>query len=772
MANNQLLASDNFASGSLAAGWSAVPGQSSCQVIAGSPNYTEANAVLTPAGQIWTGLTWPNDQASEVTITMTGSAVVTTLLQLHVRNQGGGSYSGYRAIVKDSGAWEIDVVTAGTPTVLASGTGLTIAANDIWVLQAAGSCISLYQNGNRVGYVGDATYTLGSPGYSQEATTTLSTNEVYSWRGYSAVQQDGVWQKQGIVLAPQTADLASSGIGVYEGCAIYDSNPQILAGPNVYKLWFSAGPLTSSSVWYAESPDLIHWTRSGSAVVANVVSPTVIKNGSTYYLYCQAASNPGSGVTQLYTSTNGTSWTLQNASLFATGSYPLKPIAIIGGTWYALWGHLGTAGFAVVNLATSPDGLTWTNSGSNPVISAQSTYPYPCFTNINGTYYVWMQKGPSAPQNSAASDAFDPTECIRFSTIDFVHWSAPVISLHHSQMHESLNTPVNNTEAVGGTAPVAIFDVAGKATMLYLLSQGDNIGPVVAQFSVAVAPAPIASVVQFNEDAVQQTATDNFSYGAGPLSGNWTTPSTYLMGAWHVVSGNLAEPVGTSSQNSGAIYTGASFGSNFYSEIKINTLNASPLSPCLFAGTTGEGYVLGTLLGTLGTLSTSAQIGRYQGGVLTVLGPSVGITPTANDVWRLEAVKLPIGNGGASAYVLSFYQNGSLITQAVDYSPLAITFPGFYGNQPSAGKNRISLFAAGNANVIPAYLPAVWSPVDCRAFGHFPNSAVLQPSGAEFYTGQTSSNPKLPPTNSDPKLPPTDSRAGEAPKNSRNNPPF
>ena len=69
MANNTLLASDNFASGSLAAGWSAQHGVSACKVVgSGSSAVAEPNASNTSAGQVWTGLTWPKDQCSECTL--------------------------------------------------------------------------------------------------------------------------------------------------------------------------------------------------------------------------------------------------------------------------------------------------------------------------------------------------------------------------------------------------------------------------------------------------------------------------------------------------------------------------------------------------------------------------------------------------------------------------------------------------------------------------------------------------------------------------------
>ena len=44
--NNQLLASDNFISGSLAAGWAAMYGLSEGTVISGSPNVVEPGATL------------------------------------------------------------------------------------------------------------------------------------------------------------------------------------------------------------------------------------------------------------------------------------------------------------------------------------------------------------------------------------------------------------------------------------------------------------------------------------------------------------------------------------------------------------------------------------------------------------------------------------------------------------------------------------------------------------------------------------------------------
>jgi hypothetical protein len=171
MANNQLLASDNFASGSLAAGWAAAPGYSECVVVSGSPNVTEAGALSTVAGQLWTGLTWPDDQISELT-SQALTSESGTILVLWVRLQSG-AQSGYQVNLSDGSA-TLSVQTAGTGTNLTTANGLTFAAGDVWTLAAVGSAITLYQNGSIVLRWLDATYTSGYPGYAQFSSVNLS----------------------------------------------------------------------------------------------------------------------------------------------------------------------------------------------------------------------------------------------------------------------------------------------------------------------------------------------------------------------------------------------------------------------------------------------------------------------------------------------------------------------------------------------------------------------------------------------------------------------
>src|SRR6266481_2032564 len=198
MANNQLLASDSFVSGSLAAGWSAAFSFSRCQVVAGSPNIVEPNTLSVTAGQIWTGLTWPKDQISEITI-QSLTAEAGTFTVLIVRYQSGVD-SGYRVNLNNVTAalfrYDAGVSTQLGATIL----GLTFATGDVIALCAAGACISLYQNGKRILYFYDATYAAGSPGFLQFSSVNITHTQVSSWRGYNVIQQDGIWQKQGIVI--------------------------------------------------------------------------------------------------------------------------------------------------------------------------------------------------------------------------------------------------------------------------------------------------------------------------------------------------------------------------------------------------------------------------------------------------------------------------------------------------------------------------------------------------------------------------------------------
>src|ERR1019366_5714692 len=134
MANNTLLASDNFASGSLAAGWStAQAATNTCAVTGSAPYYSEPRAVGEFDGQVWTGIAWPNDQTSELTI-KTCANVNGVQIALSVRWQAA-SISGYEARVSSNGSvWGITVnrFDSGSSNTLFTSGPVTIATGDVF----------------------------------------------------------------------------------------------------------------------------------------------------------------------------------------------------------------------------------------------------------------------------------------------------------------------------------------------------------------------------------------------------------------------------------------------------------------------------------------------------------------------------------------------------------------------------------------------------------------------------------------------------------------
>ena len=700
MANNTLLASDNFASGSLAAGWGTFFGFSKCQVVSGSPNVTEPNVAGTAAGQIWTGLTWPNDQISEVTLgaALTTSASNTVGLVVRFAQ---GVQSGYLALINGGGFLVVYADVAGSVTQLGSViSGITWSAGDVISFVAAGACISVYHNFTRIYYFYDTTFTSGSPGYDQNSTGSVTASQVASWRGYSTVQQDGVWQKQGIVIPAIAADLtrATAGTGLQCWSIFQDSNAQILSG-TVFKAWLVSDQTNdaTSSMYYAESSDGENWTRQSAAVLADYTNGSVVKNGSTYYMYCQAAGASGTGTMQVFTSSNGITWAQQSPSQTIglggagawdhTSFYNIITVAISGGTWYGYYNGANGGAFST-GLATSTDGINWVKFGTTPVISSVLTAG--AIALVNGVYYQWGL----THQIGQGASVLDPFEAVRYSSTDLKTWTLSSRSVHHSQLFESANA------TTGGVAPASIATVGGNTYLWTNSAPNDASAPQVSQVGLAIAPTSISGLVLFSEDGTSQVATDAFTSGTGNLSANWVTPtgSTKLQ----IVSGPFVEATTLGAINQ-MCYTGASFSSNQYSEITVNaaTLSTEYFCPSVRVQTSSDSCYFVSINGPLGSQNGGTQITKRVSGTNSAVGPVYTLTPSVNDVFRLSVV-----TGSDGFPVLSLFQNGALLLQVQDTSatPILTGFPGMLMLSATAlADNEISSWAGGNANVIPAY---------------------------------------------------------------------
>lgn len=702
MANNTLIASDNFASGSLAAGWTNIPTLSVCQVT-GTPKVTEVNVAGTAAGQMWNALGALKEQCSEVTINALAGGNAGTAIVLCARVQSGGTFSAYTASAIANGTWQISRFDAGTQHVLASGT-MTFAVGDVISLQVAGSSIAFYQNFSRLGFIGDATYTSGFPGYFQQANASVANCKVSSWRGYNTNQQDGVWAKQGAVIVPISGDLQQ---GLNNATVLYEGNAQILSG-TVFKAWVgSAGFATAGNIFYFESTDGLTWSRKASAVVASRNIPMIFKNGSTYNLYCQNNTvTNGVNSFSLYTSTDGVTFSNQTDSIIGLGGagtwdhsliFNFAVVDIISGTWYALYSGTNNSSTQMwsVGLATSSDGVTWTKYGGNPVITGSLAVANSgCIAKVGSKYYMWAQSNPGG----LSTDSFHPTSCYRYFSADLINWTADTHSVNNSEMFQSVNA------TTGQCFGNSILAVGGQTYMFSTSANSDVSNAQVYQISVATTPAPsISSLVNFTEDAVSQVSSDNFTSGTGDLSANWTLPTggTKLQ----IVSGPFVEPTATSVACQ-AVYTNSSFSANQYSQITIHTLsgtlNQSIVAPMVLSSTAALTDYEGRIASPTGTSDASASIWKRVANVQTQLGPTVTADPQVGDVWRLTVV-----TGSDGFPVLSLYQNGFLIVQAQDTSSTPITSgsPGILAYATVAvGNAQIASWAGGNSNVVPPYV--------------------------------------------------------------------
>jgi len=704
VANNNLIASDTFVSGNLNA-WTAINTLSKGQVVGG---VVEPNALSTEAGQFYTGFTATGDQISEAIVTVTFEA--NTNFQLCVRMQAG-AYSGYKASIGKGGGTTLGVVIfrmdAGVATAISNvDTGLTsFPANSLVQMVAAGSALSVYVNGIRWGWIGDDTYLTGSPGFIQFSSVNITHSQCISWRGYGITQQDGIWTKKGVIIPGTAADYANSGFGRWNVSQIlYEGNAQLIspnADGNVFKMWFMSGGNNASNQGqsrYAEA-NLPQgpWTIRSSPIISNFGIQSLLKNGSTYYAWGQSGTTQGTGVVSAYTSSDGITWTLQNASFLSkgaggswddTGLYIQGNPVIIGGVWYFLYaGGTGTLASLNSGIATSPDGTTTaTKNGGNPLILNAVSGPV---LKVGSTFYTWTASGPGTNNNRSASTNFDPPETIRIASADMINWSATHYrSLHCSQLYEGVNG-IN-----GNTTSCIMFDFGGVTYNYYVGAPSNGASPQTYQISLATANNTLANIVTQPEDGAVQTATDAFPGGNGDLSSSWVTPPG---GVKLTIVSNKVRPTTTGAYN--MMYYGVGTAPNDqYSEITLATLNSGV--SYLVVGVRMQsgsfsGYVAQCSGATGALASQTVQILKMTNGATTAIDNCAAVPyhPAVGDVLRLAVTTVN------NLPTLSLYQNGALIQQVVErLGTYTSGFPGmgFFSN--GVAGTEISLFAGGSVS--------------------------------------------------------------------------
>jgi predicted GH43/DUF377 family glycosyl hydrolase len=144
-----------------------------------------------------------------------------------------------------------------------------------------------------------------------------------------------------------------------------------------YKFFYSGynvGEGTDERIHYAYSSDGISWTKyaSNPVIARRGEDPYCLKVGSTYYLYTEDTEEAVVGdKIRCYTSADCITWADQGQITGITNCQ--SPVVWKeGAVWYMLYEHYPTEPWDL-RLATSSDGLAWTDEASNPVMSLADT---------------------------------------------------------------------------------------------------------------------------------------------------------------------------------------------------------------------------------------------------------------------------------------------------------------------------------------------------------------------------------------------------------------
>ena len=167
--------SDNFnrANGGLGSNWTTVAGTAAPKIASNTLQPGTAGAVNSA---YWSGSTFGADQFAQANLPNSSGTKYGPGIAVRLSNSKG-YFLWYGNSANTISIWRMDSATSWT--LLKNSGALTISATDVWKIQAVGSTISAYQNGNLVAQVTDTHYTAGSPGVWMY----YAANQITNWSG-------------------------------------------------------------------------------------------------------------------------------------------------------------------------------------------------------------------------------------------------------------------------------------------------------------------------------------------------------------------------------------------------------------------------------------------------------------------------------------------------------------------------------------------------------------------------------------------------------------
>ena len=517
-----------------------------------------------------------------------------------------------------------------------------------------------------------------------------------------------VWQPQGIVVAPLSADTPGQPNVIYEsGAKILSPN----ADGKIFKMLFGS----TNGPCYAESADgLTGWTRYASNPVITMSHsagwtgyPKLFKNGSTYYAYIV---NGNFLSMSSWTSPDMVTWTQQVANAVTptqawSNSGFFGQLSVAGqdsnGLWWGYYtGYNGT--IYQIGRASSTDLLNWTAYAGNPVISS-GTPSNICFQQVASRYYGWSQIVQAGIPHFAVNGL--PSDISRFYSDSITGpWTGPLTASTIYRTTAAMGIGSNT----GQVADPAIIEVNGTTYMYATVTPTGNGAPTNYQIEAYTAPMTIAQLIQTQEGVLNvpfpsnaglalnltTLATADFSgANANPIGGSWTTMNAGAgFGASQLVS-NTVEPTAINT-NCYSYWNGISWANDQWASATLSVATSASVGVALRESTSGaQTAYLFYFAGPAGGLGStgSFQIGKHVAGTFTSLATFAG-TANIGDVIT----------GSAVGTTLSLYQNGNLLISLTDAS-IASGAAGLVENATVTANAKISAWTGGSVVNAPPY---------------------------------------------------------------------
>lgn len=478
----------------------------------------------------------------------------------------------------------------------------------------------------------------------------------------------GVWTPLGVVI-PTTGGTDSP----QQPNVLFEGNAQILSG-TVFKCWFSN---VQNGLCYAESTNATSWTRyaggTNGLVLAAAAYPKIFKYNGTYYLYCNASGSFPPTHMDVYTSSDGLTWTLAKSNAIVTGSGgawdsvgvgQLGVFGPISGVFYGY--YFGTKSSSSpftypTGLATSTDLVNWTKISVGAPAIAQTSGNF-TFAQVGSVYYGWSQiLLPGIPGGSGAI----PSDITRFwATNPAGPWTA-------------LSTPTiyrtNATEGIGSSIgqaadPCLLYD--GTNTWMFISADnngGSDTGEVIEAFLAAgMTPAQVIATYEGVQNypiptnlslQLNTLATDNFQRAnQNPITGNW---STMYSSGFGVQISSHAVTASATGQASYSYWNALSWPNDQWGQFTVGVIPTSNVSQGILLRASTSGALTGYLVYVAGSSSTqSFHAGKYVAGTFTALTltNTSAVTVSIGDV-------ITVGIIGTEIFI---YQNGFLIATTSD----------------------------------------------------------------------------------------------------------